>query len=103
MNFFKYSVAGAAGCVLGFCVLTAPENCFAQRPMGIDVSHYQSVINWTNVAGAGITFAWCKATEGLTYVDPTFVSNVTHAKAVNIPIGLYHFAHPESHVGLAGA
>ena len=81
----------------------AKKRLGAAVPMGIDVSHCQGVINWTNVAGSGVTFAWCKATEGLTYVDPTFVSNVMQAKAVNIPIGLYHFAHPETHIGLAGA
>src|SRR5262249_23636498 len=53
--------------------------------------------------GAGITFAVCKGTEGLNYVDPTFVSNVLHAKAVNIPIGLYHFARPDVNKGLTGA
>ena len=103
MNSFKYSFAGIAGFALGFCILAAPKSALAQRPMGIDVSHYQGIINWSNVAASGIAFAWCKATEGLTYVDPTFVSNVIQAKAVGIPTGLYHFAHPETHIGIAGA
>lgn len=42
---------------------------------GIDVSH---------VHANGITFAWCKATEGTEgtdYVDPTFASKVTQLRA----------------------
>ena len=33
----------------------------AQRPLGIDVSHWQGTINWTSVATSGVSFAWCKA------------------------------------------
>ena len=103
MNSFKHSFAVVAGFVFGLCVLAAPKDALAQRPLGIDVSHYQGSINWSNLAGSGITFAWCKATEGLTIVDATFASNVVQAKAAGIPIGMYHFAHPETHVGLSGA
>ena len=38
----------------------------AQKPVGIDVSHYQLTINWTSVKSAGIAFAWAKATDGAT-------------------------------------
>ncbi len=103
MKSSRFFSLGIVAAFLGGIILTLPERALAQRPMGIDVSHYQSVINWSNVAGGGITFAWCKGTEGLGYVDPTFVSNVVHAKAANIPIGLYHFAHPDNNIGLAGA
>ncbi|MGE3243206.1 MAG: GH25 family lysozyme, partial [Pirellulales bacterium] len=37
---------------------------------GVDVSNYQGSINWTSVKNAGIQFAFCKATEGVDYVDP---------------------------------
>ena len=67
----------------------------AQRPLGIDVSHYQGSINWSSVAGAGITFAWNKATEGQSEVETTFANNENNAKAAGIPIGPYHYAHPE--------
>ena len=63
MNPFKYLFARITGFALGLCIIAAPKNALAQRPMGIDVSHYQGVINWTNVAGSGVTSAWCKATE----------------------------------------
>ena len=31
------------------------------------------------------SFAWAKATEGLTYIDADFVYNVTNAKAAGVP------------------
>ena len=82
----------------------------AQRPLGIDVSSYQGSadspptnINWTSVKSSGIAFAWAKATEGLTYTDADFVYNETHAKSAGVPIGAYHFAHPDTHPGTSGA
>ena len=48
--------------VLGLELLAGPGRALAQRPLGIDVSSYQETVNWTSVKGAGITFAWAKAT-----------------------------------------
>jgi len=75
----------------------------AQRPLGIDVSDYQGNINWTNVKKSGIEFAWTKATEGVSATESTFTANMANARNVGIPIGAYHYAHPETHLGLAGA
>ena len=77
---------------------------FAQRPLGIDVSDYQGTgINWTNVKSSGITFAWAKATEGLTLNDASFTVNEGNARAAGVLVGAYHYAHPDTHVGLSGA
>ncbi len=65
------------------------------QTLGIDVSDNNGTINWTNVQGANITFAWAKATEGTSYKDPTFAANETNGKAMGIYMGAYHFAHPE--------
>jgi GH25 family lysozyme M1 (1,4-beta-N-acetylmuramidase) len=63
---------------------------------GIDVSHYQGAINWSSVKNAGIQFAFCKATEGVDFVDSRFTANMSGAIAAGIPIGPYHFARPDS-------
>jgi GH25 family lysozyme M1 (1,4-beta-N-acetylmuramidase) len=82
----------------------ASGNIFAQRPLGIDVSSYQSInLNWTTVKNNGFSFAWAKATEGLTVNDANFTTYEANAKSAGVLIGAYHFAHPETHVGLAGA
>src|SRR4051812_32200339 len=71
---------------------------FAQRPMGVDVSSYQgSSVNWATAKANGISFAYAKATEGLTVNDSTFTVNMANAKAAGVYIGAYHFAHPELH------
>jgi GH25 family lysozyme M1 (1,4-beta-N-acetylmuramidase) len=96
--------------VLGSAIASGPERAAAQRPLGIDVSSYQGSaqtpptnINWTAVKSSGISFAWTKATEGTGYIDADFIYNEAHAKAAGVLIGAYHFAHPEIHLGTAGA
>jgi GH25 family lysozyme M1 (1,4-beta-N-acetylmuramidase) len=72
------------------------DEVFAQRPLGIDVSSYEgSTINWTNVKSSGVSFAWAKATEGVSITDGDFTINAVHAKAAGVYIGAYDFAHPE--------
>lgn len=76
----------------------------AQRPLGTDVSHWQGTgIDWVSVKNAGVTFAWCKATESTTYTDNTFALNQANAVAAGIPIGAYHFARPSVNPNLTGA
>ena len=67
----------------------------AQKPLGMDVSHYQGSITWPTVASDGIVFAWCKATEGINYTDPTFTYNISNGKAAGVLMGAYHFARPD--------
>src|SRR5207253_8160106 len=72
----------------------------AQRPMGTDVSSYQSAsLNWSSLKSNGIVFAWAKATEGLTVNDSDYTTFQANAKAAGVFIGSYHFAHPELHIG----
>lgn len=61
---------------------------------GIDVSHYQGVIDWAAVTAAGIKFAYVKATEGSTYTDPLFAYNVAGARAAGLLVGAYHYMQP---------
>ena len=57
---------------------------------GIDVSHYQAGINWSEVTKAGYQFAFAKASDGLNQ-DPTFHTFRTQAKAAGLLFGGYHF------------
>jgi lysozyme len=61
---------------------------------GIDVSHYQAVINWNHIAEAGINFVFVKATEGLSLRDKLFNRNWERIKRVGIRRGAYHFFRP---------
>jgi lysozyme len=61
---------------------------------GIDVSHFQNVVDWTEVAASGIRFCFIKATEGAANVDPRFAQNRRGAGAAGLLRGAYHFFHP---------
>lgn len=61
---------------------------------GIDVSHYQSHINWDTVAAQDIDFTFIKATEGYTISDSLFCRNWEASKRVGIRRGAYHFFRP---------
>lgn len=61
---------------------------------GIDVSHNQGTINWTAVSGTK-QFAFAKATEGLSFVDPMYQTNRTNARAAGVLFGGYAFARPD--------
>jgi lysozyme len=63
---------------------------------GIDVSHWQGTINWSQVAGSGVRFAIMKATEGQTFDDPNYATYRTGANGAGIHIGAYHFARPDT-------
>ncbi len=58
---------------------------------GIDVSSYQGEIDWRVIAAQGIDFAFIKATEGSSYVDPNFAANLSGAEKTDLRVGAYHF------------
>jgi GH25 family lysozyme M1 (1,4-beta-N-acetylmuramidase) len=66
---------------------------------GIDVSHHQDLIDWTQVAASGIRFAIAKATEGRTFVDPLYATNKAAAESNGIAFSAYHFANPDDSAG----
>src|ERR1041385_6811094 len=94
---FSHRLLGLLALAVGAAAF-APESAKAQRPLGTDASSYQSLnLDWTYLKNNGITFAWAKATEGLTVNDANFTTYEANAKAAGVLIGPYHFAHPELH------
>lgn len=63
----------------------------ADEVMGIDVSSHQGEIDWAQVAGDGVVFAYVKATEGSGFVDSSFRRNWDGARAAGITPGAYHY------------
>lgn len=70
---------------------------------GIDVSNWQGSINWNSVKGAGIDFAWMKATEGTNFKDKSFNTNYTASHSAGVIRGAYHFALPNNSNGATQA
>ncbi|MBN9686144.1 MULTISPECIES: glycoside hydrolase family 25 protein [unclassified Corallococcus] len=67
------------------------------RLRGIDVSRYQSTVNWDDLkARAGFVFV--KATESTGKKDPSFASHWSGARKAGLPRGAYHFFHPKEDV-----
>jgi lysozyme len=66
----------------------------ATRAKGIDVSHWNGVIDWIRVAGSGYRFVFGKATEGFTLIDPTYSVNRAGTEGFGLRFGAYHFARP---------
>lgn len=58
---------------------------------GIDVSHHNPILNWDEVHGQNITFAYLKATEGITHKDRNYIYNYELARKAGVKVGAYHF------------
>ena len=58
---------------------------------GIDVSSWQSAINWSSVHAAGVKFAFIRVSDGANYSDSRFHANWTGAKAHGVVRGAYQF------------
>lgn len=67
---------------------------------GLDVSHYQNQVDWNSVAADGAKFAYVKATEGTTYLDPQFTANYTGSANVGLKRSAYHFGLPDQASGV---
>ncbi|KAI6042039.1 glycoside hydrolase family 25 protein [Pisolithus marmoratus] len=72
-------------------------------PQGIDVSNHQRNINWTTVVDNGISFVYIKATEGTSYISPSFNSQYIGATKAGLIRGGYHFARPDKSDGATQA
>ncbi|WP_130735392.1 glycoside hydrolase family 25 protein [Flavobacterium sp. J27] len=59
---------------------------------GLDISHYQGdLISTLNKRKDSLYFVICKATEGTSYIDPTYQNNCTLLKEKHVIRGAYHF------------
>ena len=75
----------------------------AGRPIGypvggIDLSshdHGHFTVHWTTEVAAGSRFVYVKATEGTTYVNPSFAADYTAARAAGRYVGAYVYARPD--------
>lgn len=71
----------------------------------IDVSRYQGLIDWAQVAAAGYKGAMLKTVstnrklskraDGL-YIDPTFETNYRNARAAGLDVGVYYYTYATS-------
>lgn len=79
--------------LISTCMVGAEEDDVTTVP-GIDVSYWQAEVNWPAVRGTGQHFVFIKATEGLSYTDPTFSDNWRGAASAGLLRGAYCLFHP---------
>ncbi|WP_231369810.1 lysozyme [Arthrobacter sp. 135MFCol5.1] len=61
---------------------------------GLDVSYYQSSVDWQQQWNMGARFAYVKASEGNYYTNPAYSSQYQGSRNVGMIRGAYHFAIP---------
>jgi lysozyme len=91
---FALALAGCGGLSVGELEEGVSVCANGATVNGVDVSHYDGTIDWMKAAAGGITFAIMKASEGTTFVDPTFATNWANAGAAGVIRGAYHFFRP---------
>jgi len=76
-------------------IISCTHDADQYRIHGIDVSHYQKIIDWETVAKQEkVHFAFIKATESVDYQDSIFKKNWKEAKQAGLIRGAYHFFRP---------
>jgi GH25 family lysozyme M1 (1,4-beta-N-acetylmuramidase) len=65
------------------------------RALGVDVSHYHPVTDFTKLMSAGVSFVGIKATEGKSFKDPKLKDHRSGFRTNPFKLGVYyHFARP---------
>ena len=62
---------------------------------GIDVSHWDGMVDWPAVRASGVAFSFIKASQGTSYTDDTFARNWTETRRNDVMRGAYHFFCPK--------
>ncbi|MDN4598408.1 GH25 family lysozyme [Leifsonia virtsii] len=70
---------------------------------GLDVSGWQTNVDWAQVAANGAKFAYVKATESIDYTSSRFPSQYNGAYNAGLIRGAYHFAVPNKSSGAVQA
>jgi lysozyme len=60
----------------------------------IDLSSNNGSVDWHRLKHAGVDGAMLKASEGVTWNDPTFNQRRKDAQTANLHVGAYHYARP---------
>ncbi|MGP5227028.1 cell wall-binding repeat-containing protein [Arthrobacter rhombi] len=93
----------------GLVAPTSLQDLKTYRPpgvLGIDISHHQGTVNWSQAWSNGSRFAYVKSTQSwpsTLYQDPNFAQNYNGAYKQGMMRGAYHFAMPAHSSGATQA
>lgn len=77
-----------------------PKGVSAMSKLYPDISHHHPVKDWSKVESS-VAFLITKATEGLSYVDPTLTTFIKECEKRKIPYWLYTFLRKGNEIGQA--
>ncbi|MGV8909480.1 MAG: GH25 family lysozyme [Propionicimonas sp.] len=72
-------------------------------PQGMDVASFQGNVAWQTWYNSGMRFAYVKATESTTYINPYYTQQYNGSYNVGMIRGAYHFALPDKSGGATQA
>ena len=72
------------------------DGSIAKNVIGMDISYWNTITNWSKVKASGIDFVIIRAgfrgyTEGGLFKDSNFAENIAAAKAAGLKVGIYFF------------
>ncbi|MEJ6847544.1 glycoside hydrolase family 25 protein [Sinorhizobium fredii] len=73
----------------------------SSKTLVIDLSHHNPTPDWVALKAGGILGVIMKASEGETYVDPTYAQRKKQALAAGLATASYHFFHGNSDAEMA--
>ncbi len=73
-----------------------PINLPSPYRVGIDISHHNSLPDWTAIKNAGVNFTYIKVSEGVGTPDEKAKDHAVTAKQSGFKIGYYHFCRPDT-------
>ena len=68
-----------------------PDHVRPSATFGVDVSHHNGEIEWSELAKVGVKFAYVKATEGASHSDKQMMNYLSGLRSTQIFTGAYHF------------
>lgn len=69
----------------------------------IDLSSHNEPPDFRALKAHGVGGVWIKATEGVTYTNPSYLAWVRRANEAGVRVGAYHYARPDNNTAAAEA
>lgn len=89
------AVLGGAGVWVYYAVVNRQLNInswfIGGMTLGVDLSSYQTEVDFEELGRQGVKFAYIKATEGDSHVDTTFAEKWEASASAEMPAGAYHY------------
>ncbi len=76
-----------------------PVNLPTDFKIGIDISHYNELINWAAIKDSDVSFVYIKISEGVGTPDRRANEHANNARQIGLRIGYYHFCRPDKRNG----